>query len=147
MTKELFTVNSTDLTVRLVNTKENYGFGFPNVDAFEEDLDEELEKFCKELNKSYSKLEKENNELKLTSNLFSDRELKRLKKENASLKFENRNANYVLNDFMNMLNRIQYYFSDDIELTDLDHKDLNELKKLANQSRDMLRLMDMDLKK
>ena len=137
MTKELFTVNSTDLTVRLVNTKENYGFGFPNVDAFEEDLDEELEKFCKELNKSYSKLEKENNELKLTSNLFSDRELKS----------ENRNANYVLNDFMNMLNRIQYYFSDDIELTDLDHKDLNELKKLANQSRDMLRLMDMDLKK
>ena len=99
------------------------------------------------MNKSYSKLEKENNELKLTSNLFSDRELKRLKKENASLKFENRNANYVLNDFMNMLNRIQYYFSDDIELTDLDHKDLNELKKLANQSRDMLRLMDMDLKK
>ena len=100
-----------------------------------------------EVLKLLNKLDKENQELKLTSNLFSDRELKRLKKENASLRFEKRNANYVLNDFMNLLNRIQYYFTDDIQFNDLDHKDFEDLKKLAEQSRDMLQLMDKDLKK
>ena len=98
-----------------------------------------------EVLETLNRLYNENTEFKLTSNLFSDRELKRLKKENKELKFEKTNAYNILNDFMDMMNQMQYYFKDTLP-DELDHKDFEELNKLAAKSRDLLQNMDVTVK-
>lgn len=100
-----------------------------------------------EVLETLNRLYNENTEFKLTSNLFSGRELKRLKKENKELKFEKNNAYNILHDFMEVVNKMQYYFTDYITPDDLDHKDFQELKQLSDKSRDMLRAMDVTIKR
>lgn len=53
----------------------------------------------------------------------------------------------ILQDFMNILNEIQYYFQKKEDYKELDHKDSEELYILSNKARDMLTLMDMKIKK
>ena len=98
-----------------------------------------------EVLETLNRLYNENTEFKLTSNLFSDRELKRLKKENKELKFEKNNAYNILHDFMEVVNKMQYYFKDTLP-DELDHKDFEELNKLAAKSRDLLQNMDVTVK-
>ena len=54
---------------------------------------------------------------------------------------------YVLNDFMDILNRMQYYFPEGHGLKDLDHKDEAELQRLSSIARDMLENMNVKIKK
>lgn len=56
------------------------------------------------------------------------------------------NTKRVLNDFMNILNQMQYYFREGTTIRDLDSKDLFTLVKLSHQARDMLQNMNMELK-
>ena len=53
----------------------------------------------------------------------------------------------ILQDFMNILNEIQYYFQKKGDYKELDHKDSEELYILSNKARDMLTLMDIKIKK
>ena len=56
------------------------------------------------------------------------------------------NNKKVLEDFMNILNEIQYYFQPDTKLNDLDHKDYADLVRLSSIARDMLQNMRVELK-
>lgn len=78
-----------------------------------------------------------------------DADLKTL--EDVIIKLNNLNRDYeknqeVLLDFMNLLNYIQYHFSDDkYSFDDLDPTVFKDIKKKCNVARDMLENMGMRL--
>ena len=78
----------------------------------------------------------------LTDNMMVDV----CKKNLEEVKWLITNNNNVLNDFMDILNRIQYYFPEGHGLKDLDHKDEAELQRLSSIARDMLLNMEVELK-
>lgn len=53
---------------------------------------------------------------------------------------------YILKDFIDIINRMQYYFPEGYGLKDLDHKDEAELQRLSGIARDMILNMGVELK-
>lgn len=90
MTEKIFKLTKGSEALQLDNMKDHYGFGFP----FE--WEEEVAKFCNDLNNSFSKMEKLENNLKGIEREFQESQndwsasIEKFHKENQNLKIANR---------------------------------------------------------
>ena len=61
--------------------------------------------------------------------------------------FELSNAQGIINDFIQILNKIQVYFTEDNKSAQLDEQEYKELHHLCNIARDMILNMNVDLRR